>query len=73
MKIHPRMLPVRRVKQILMFSLVNILVSHRLVSAINPTESSTELSNEELKQQLQEALEVSNGAECAALEICISF
>jgi len=56
-----------------MFSLVNILVSHRLVSAINPTESSTELSNEELKQQLQEALEVSNGAECAALEICISF
>ncbi|XP_075267792.1 coiled-coil domain-containing protein 125 isoform X3 [Opisthocomus hoazin] len=35
----------------------NSCVSHRLVSAINPTESSTELSNEELKQQLQEALE----------------
>lgn len=45
-----------------MFSFVNILLSHCLVSPINLTESNTEVSNEELKQQLQEALEVCNCA-----------
>lgn len=56
-----------------MFSFVTVLVSHILVSPINLTESSTEMSNEELKQQLREALEVSNTARYAVLEICISF
>uniref|UniRef100_A0A8C3CM65 Coiled-coil domain containing 125 n=1 Tax=Cairina moschata TaxID=8855 RepID=A0A8C3CM65_CAIMO len=50
-------LPCSKLKQILMFSFVTVLVSHILVSPINLTESSTEMSNEELKQQLQEALE----------------
>uniref|UniRef100_A0A8C3GNK5 Coiled-coil domain containing 125 n=1 Tax=Cairina moschata TaxID=8855 RepID=A0A8C3GNK5_CAIMO len=54
---HLCMFPVFRLKQILMFSFVTVLVSHILVSPINLTESSTEMSNEELKQQLQEALE----------------
>uniref|UniRef100_A0A8D0KZL8 Coiled-coil domain containing 125 n=1 Tax=Strix occidentalis caurina TaxID=311401 RepID=A0A8D0KZL8_STROC len=44
-------------RQILTFSFVNIIASHCLVSPINPTESNTEASNEELKQQLWEALE----------------
>lgn len=70
---HLCMFPVFRLKQILMFSFVTVLVSHILVSPINLTESSTEMSNEELKQQLQEALEVSNIARYAVLEICISF
>lgn len=52
------MLPVFRIKQIFTFSFLNIRVSHHLVSPVNPTESNTELSKEELKQQLQEALEV---------------
>lgn len=65
MKIDLFTLPVFRVKQILMFSFVNILVSHCLLSPINLTESNTEVSNEELQQQLQEALEVGNCAKCA--------
>lgn len=67
------MLPVFRVKQILMFCFVNIIVSLHLVSAINLTESNTEVPNEELKQQLREALQVSSCAKCAVIEICISF
>ncbi|XP_050185397.1 coiled-coil domain-containing protein 125 isoform X2 [Myiozetetes cayanensis] len=35
----------------------DIVVSHHSVCPINPTESNTEMSNEELKQRLQEALE----------------
>lgn len=73
MKIDLCVLPVFWVKQILMGFLVNIIVSHHFISLINPTACNSEVSNEELKQQLREALEVSNCAKYAALEICISF
>uniref|UniRef100_A0A8B9S8I6 Coiled-coil domain containing 125 n=1 Tax=Apteryx owenii TaxID=8824 RepID=A0A8B9S8I6_APTOW len=43
--------------QTFIFSFVNILVSHILVSLIHLTESNSEVSNEELKQQLRDALE----------------
>lgn len=67
------MLPIFRVKSPLFFSL-NIIISYHLVSSINPAESNTEVSNEELKQQLREALEVGNSAQgAAALQICISL
>lgn len=38
-------------------------MSYHLISSIDPTESNTEVSNEELKQQLREALEVGNSAQ----------
>lgn len=67
------MLPIFRVKSPLFFFSLNIIISYHLVSSINPTESNTEVSNEELKQQLREALEVGNSAQGAALQICISL
>uniref|UniRef100_A0A8C6ZZW7 Coiled-coil domain containing 125 n=1 Tax=Nothoprocta perdicaria TaxID=30464 RepID=A0A8C6ZZW7_NOTPE len=42
---------------IFVFSFVNIVIWHILVSLIHLAESNSEVSNEELKQQLQEALE----------------
>lgn len=55
------------------FFSLNITISYHLVSSINLAESSTEVSNEELKQQLREALEVGNSTQGAALQIFISF
>lgn len=45
-------------KILTLFFPLNITISYNLVFSITPTESNTEVSNEELKQQLQGALEV---------------
>lgn len=67
------MLPVFRVKSSLFFfSPLNITISYNLVFSFTPTESTAEVSNEELKQQLQGALEVGNSAQGAAVQFCIS-
>lgn len=45
---------------------MNVLVSYQF-----NTESNSEVPNEELKQHLRDALEVSTNPKCAAFEVCI--
>lgn len=49
-------------------SFVNVLVSHQFY-----TESNSEVSNEELRQQLREAIEVSTNPEWAFFEMFVYY